>query len=192
MDLNENKSTISPEEFEKIILEFKDSIYRFSLRMCRNPGDAEEILQETFLSAFRNFHKFRGDASIKTWLFTIAANACRMKRRKLKKDSRNTSLWNPKDMRDNEGEYLKISNDDPGMEDALTREQLVSAVIESIGLLSPIYRETIVLRDMEGLSTRESAHALGLTERALKTRLARARAMVRKKVGYLLETQNAL
>ncbi len=140
-------------------------------------------MQETFLNAYRGLNQFRGDAQISTWLYTIASRAClRMRRRRKGTPERELSL--EEFIPTTEGEFrLQIPVDGLNPEDALQNKQLRTALDAAIGLLPKKYKMVLVLRDMEGLSAKEVGTIMGLNERAVKSRLHRARLFVRRELS---------
>jgi RNA polymerase sigma-70 factor, ECF subfamily len=152
---------------------------RMALRCLDNRADAEDAVQDAFLSAWKNLHRFRGQAQMSTWLTVIVMNAARMVMRKRSR-SPHVSL----DGQIQEGEESRffdlLSDNRPGPEAQAARRELEDRLQRLSVHLSPNLRNVIRLRGLEGLSTREAAEALGLTESALKTRAARAREQLRQ------------
>lgn len=157
-------------------------IYRFGLKMCRNPDDAQDVLQETLLSMARGIRDFRGGSSISTWLYTIARSFCIKQRRR--------SKFAPKDERSLDGELAVEGRQLPDLQlapdEALASKEVEQALERAIGTLPPLYREVLVLRDVEGLTAPEVAEVLGIGVDAVKSRLHRARLSVREAVAPLL------
>lgn len=162
---------------EALVERYQEPVYRFGLRMCGNPHDAEEIAQETLLAMARGVGDFRGDAAVTTWLYTIARSFCGKQRRR-RKDA-------PAVTESLETAAVAV---DPGArpDEAAARQQLGAALERAIGALDPMYREVLVLRDAEGLTAPEVAAVLGIGVDAVKSRLHRARLSVRKELAPLL------
>ncbi len=160
-----------------------DLIYRFAQRLCGEADAAKDIVQDTFLNAYRGFKKFRGDAQVSTWLYTIASRAClRMRRKRKGEPERELSL--EEFIPTSEGEFkLQIPMDGLTPEEALQNKELRRALDQAIEKLPPKYRMVLVLRDMEGLSAKEVGTIMGLNERAVKSRLHRARLFVRRELS---------
>lgn len=158
-------------------------MYRFAHRLCGEPEAAKDLVQETFLNAYRGFGTFRGDAQISTWLYTIASRAClRMRRRRKGAPERELSL--EEFIPTSEGEFnLQIPIDGLSPEAALQNKQLREALDAAINQLPKKYKMVLVLRDMEGLSAKEVGAIMGLNERAVKSRLHRARLFVRRELS---------
>lgn len=163
---------------DRLIEEYQGRIYSFASRMCRSAEDARDVLQETFLAAFRGLQDFRGEAKMSTWLFRIAANACRkMRRRRTYEPARLLSIEDV--LPAPGGQILDVADAAEGPEAATLRHELQAALEASIAELPPPYRAVLILRDIEGLSTEEVAEVLALSVPNVKSRLHRARLFVR-------------
>jgi RNA polymerase sigma-70 factor (ECF subfamily) len=161
---------------------YASRIFGFASRMCRSAEDAQDVVQETFLAAIRSLKDFRGEGRVSTWLFRIAANACRKMRRRGKfEPERHLSLdeFFPEEA-DPHASQPAGAADTP--EVALLRADLREALEAAIADLPPPYRAVLILRDVEGLSTEETAEALGVTPPTVKTRLHRARLFLRQRL----------
>jgi RNA polymerase sigma-70 factor, ECF subfamily len=173
----------NPEAMEEIISRYEEPLYNFGLRMCGHKQDAEDIIQDTFLSAFLYLDSFREESSLKNWLYKIAANACfRMRRKKKCEPDYELSL---EDLLPGDGEAGNFDipdwTDDPS--DNLLRNELRKVIEQAVRELPPIYRMVFNLRDMEGFSTDETATIMDITPQAVKTRLHRARLFLRQKIS---------
>jgi RNA polymerase sigma-70 factor (ECF subfamily) len=172
-----------PEAMNDLVNQYEQRLYNFGLRMCGQKEDAEDIIQDTFLSAFRYLDSFREETRLKNWLFKIAANACFRKRRKKKcEPDRELSL---EDMVPGEGAagQYDIPDWDSDPSKHLLRGELKHVIDEAVLALPPMYRMVFNLRDMEGFSTEETASIMDLTPQAIKTRLHRARLFLRKTIS---------
>lgn len=165
-------------EFARIVEEYSPMIYRLGLKMLNNPQDAEDILQETFIKAYKHIHKFDGRSSVSTWLYRIATNEALMSLRKKRPDI--ISFDMPSIYESEPQEPLQIVDwcclpEDEYLtaEGRLRLDQAAERLPESL-------RIVFVLRDIEGLSTRETAEVLNISEMAVKTRLSRARLRLRE------------
>lgn len=169
--------------FDRLYRDHVDRMYRFAQRLCGSPDDAKDLVQETFLSAYRGLKDFRGDSSVSTWLYTIAAHACQRMRRKRKGEpERELSL--DALIPTSDGEMpLQIPGESLSPEEALEHKELRRSLFDAVHKLPKKYRMVLVLRDMEGLSAKEVAAVMGLTERAVKSRLHRARLFVRHELS---------
>jgi RNA polymerase sigma-70 factor (ECF subfamily) len=168
------------EALDALLRRYQPQIYRFGMKMCRDPEDAQDILQETLLAAARTLHGFRGGSSVSTWLYTIARSFCIKKRRR--------SVFAPEVVSlESEAPRARSAPDqarDP--ERTLADREVAKALESAIVALEPEYREVLVLRDVEGLSAAEVADVTGLSVAAVKSRLHRARTAVRDRLVPLL------
>lgn len=168
---------------EALLSRHQRRVYRFGLKMCRDPEDAKDVLQETLLAVARTVKDFRGASSVSTWLYTIARSFCIKKRRRSKfAPEQEESL----DARAPGLEARQIPDGARSPEDDLAGRQIEGALEGAISGLEPMYREVLVLRDVEGLTAPEVAEVMGLTVEAVKSRLHRARVAVREAVAPLL------
>lgn len=165
------------EAFEELVGRTEDKIYGHLLRMVGNASDAQELLQETYLSAYKNLKSFEGKSSFSTWAYRIATNHALMHFRKKRPEVPMEELPIPSH-EELKGRTIRDWDIDPS-EAAHSRE--VKALLEeAVAKLPPPYRAVVVLRDMEGLSTAETAEFLNINEGAVKTRLHRARIFLRE------------
>lgn len=163
--------------FYELIRPYERRVYSAALAILRNPADAEDVSQEAMLKALRHIRQFRAEARFSTWLIQIAVNEARMHRRK-----DHVGVIEPiADRRDEEGNYTPRDFADwreiPS--ESLERKEIREKLAEALGSLGEIYREVFVLRDMQHLSIEETAQALGISAASVKTRLLRARLMLR-------------
>ena len=167
---------------EALLARHQARIYRFGMKMCGNPEDARDVLQETLLAMARTLRDFREESSISTWLYAIARSFCVKKRRKSKfAPDRLGSLET-----DLPVEANRIVDPARRPDQALADKQLHEALERSIASLDPAYREVLLLRDIEGLTSPEVAEVLGVSVEAVKSRLHRARLAVRTAMAPLL------
>ena len=173
------------EKFHDLVKRYEQKLYNFSLRMCRNPSDAEDMIQDTFLNVFKYLKNFRHETKFKNWLYKVAASTCIKKRRKSKfAPDKELSLdeFLPNDEAekpDKVPEWAMLPLD------KLLNEELSSVINKTILALPEKYRVVIVLRDIEGFSTAETAQILNLSPSNVKVRLHRARLYLRDKLkGY--------
>ena len=171
--------------FQELVKRYETKLYNFSLRLCRDPSDAEDMVQDTFLNVFRYLKDFRYETKFKNWLYRIATSTCIKKRRKSKfAPERELSLdefW------PNEETEFQDQIPNWALEplDKLLNDELANMIQEAILSLLDKYRLVIVLRDMEGFSTLETSQILSISEANVKVRLHRARLFLRDKLkGY--------
>jgi len=173
------------DRFPDLVKRYEQKLYNFSLRMCRDAADAEDTVQETFLNVFRYLKDFRYETKFKNWLYRVAASTCIKKRRKSKfAPQRELSLdeFLPQD-------ETEIPDQVPRWAlmplDKLLSDELSDKINAAIFTLPEKYRLVIVLRDIEGFSTAETAQILNLSDANVKVRLHRARLFLRDKLkGY--------
>lgn len=159
------------------------AVYRFASKMCREPEDAKDVLQETLLSAARGLGDFRGDSSLTTWFYAVARSFCIKKRRKSKFAPAET-------MSLESSEAVQVPDASLPPDEAAAGRELGVALDRAISELDPDYREVLLLRDVEGLTAPEVAQVVGASVPAVKSRLHRARAEVRARLEPLpLATQ---
>ena len=166
--------------FSSLIQRYEGKIFRLAMNITQNREDAEDVLQEAFLKAYEHLDQFQGNSRFYTWIVRIAVNQALMKLRKRKSD-RSVSL----DEQIDTGEdtiVREIAAWDPDPEQQYNQEELGEILTGAIDSLEPIYRTVFTLRDVDGLSTEETAEALELSIPAVKSRLLRARLQLREKL----------
>lgn len=168
-------------EFARFVESHSPLIYRLALRMLNSEQDAEDVLQETFIKAFQHIHNFDGRSKLSTWLYRIATNEALMLIRRRKPDiiSINQSL----EGEDGPTEPLQIVDWASLPEDELLSRETRAHLDQAIQMLPESLRLVFLLREFEGLSTLETAQALGINEGAVKTRLSRARLQLRESLS---------
>jgi RNA polymerase sigma-70 factor (ECF subfamily) len=169
-----------PEAFERFVGHFRSKVFHYSWLMCGRPEDAEEVAQETLLKVFENLSQLREPERVRSWVFRIAKNACLMQRRK--------SVFAP-------AHELSLDELPPAEEVAdgarppdldYLRSELRNVLDRVIVELPPAYRAVVLLRDIEELSTEETAQILDLTTDVVKTRLHRGRLAMRQTLDCYL------
>lgn len=166
---------------EALVEAHQAQVYRFAMKMCGNPDDASEVVQETLLSLARSVGDFRGEGALSTWLFTIARRNCIKQRRKGKFEPARIESFSTEVEVDRER-----GADGSGPEAALVSKEREQAVDKAIASLGAEQREVLMLRDVEGLSASEVADVLETSVASVKSRLHRARLTVRQRVAPLL------
>lgn len=168
-------------EFARLVDAYSSPIYRLGLRMLGTPQDAEDVLQNTFLNALTHLSAFEGRSSLSTWLYRIAANEALMLIRKKKPE---INLDDVQAGEDDEGLLPTQFVDWSALpEDELLSGEGKSTLDSAIATLPESLRIVFLLRDVEGLSIKEAADALNLTETNVKTRLLRARMFLREQLS---------
>lgn len=174
----------------EIVQSHQRTVYNVALRMCGNPHDAEETLQETFLSAIKALPKFEGRSQLSTWLYRIASNACLMQRRREATDAEMAPLKGDDEDGDDFDAPKYFVDWSPRPDDMLLDRELRGVMEDAIAQLPDTLRIVFIWRDLEGLSTAETAEVLGLSEGAVKVRLHRARLQLRELLShYYVENQ---
>jgi RNA polymerase sigma-70 factor (ECF subfamily) len=165
------------ELFYELVRPYERRVYAAALAILRNESDAEDVSQEAMLKALANIRQFRAEARFSTWLIQITVNEALMRRRR----ERTAKMAGIDDHRDEEGDYTPRDFADwreiPS--EALERKEVRQKLAEALASLDRKYREVFVLRDIEQLNIQETADALGISVASVKTRLLRARLMLR-------------
>ena len=166
--------------FTDLVNQYERKIYRLAKHITQNDEDAEDVLQETFLKAYEHLDNFQGNSKFYTWIVRIAVNESLMKLRKRKGD-RTVPLDEPVDT----GEEMvtrEIAVWDDNPEQRYSREEIQEILDKAVEGLKPDFRTVFILRDIEELSTEETAETLGISVPAVKSRLLRARLALREKL----------
>lgn len=176
-----------PEAFEPFVERFGPLILNFGRRMCGRRDDAEDVLQETLMKAYLSLKDLRDPGALRTWVYRVAANAClKMRRRGKSEPRREIPLEDLLPRAGEDGGPPQIADWSNVPLDRLLKGELKTKLEEAILSLPKDYRIVLVLRDQEGLGTREAAEILGISETLAKVRLHRARLALRKAMdGYL-------
>ena len=169
------------ELFYELVRPYERRIYAAALAILRNEADAEDVCQEAMLKAFAHIQQFRAEARFSTWLIQITVNEALMRRRRdrtvvmegLAERSDEEGIYTPRDFAD----WREVPAE------ALQRKELRQALKHAIAGLAPKYREVLILRDVQQLSTEETAQVLGVSEGNVKTRLLRARLQMRDELA---------
>jgi len=166
--------------FGELVRRYEGKIFRLAQHVTQNREDAEDVLQETFMKAYEHLDQFQGNSKFYTWIVRIAVNQALMKLRRRKTD-KSVSLDETIDTgEDTMVREIAAWDEDP--EQRFTREELGGILDTAVKSLEPPYRSVFVLRDIDELSTEETAEALGLSIPAVKSRLLRARLQLREKL----------
>jgi RNA polymerase sigma-70 factor (ECF subfamily) len=175
-------------ELHAVLSRHLPSLHRRAFRYLGNAADAEDAVQDALLSAWKHLGKFRGQAQMSTWLTTIVINAARSR---LRGQPRQTNVSLDDLPREGEGYPLseQLPDRGPSPEESCRRSELAKHLAQSARQLSPSLRRAFQLRDQDGLSIREIADVLGVTESTVKTRISRARSRLRDLVGKRLSGQ---
>lgn len=164
--------------FGELVERYETKVYSLGMKMLRNPEDAEDVLQDTFLRAYRGLKSFKGNSTFSTWIYRITANSALMRLRK--KQLPTVSIEDA----DEREAPINIADWAPGPVEQLLNEETRQAMNEAIESLPPEFGQVFVLRDVEGLSNAEVAEILDLSVAAVKSRLHRARLKVRNRLTH--------
>ncbi len=169
----------SAEAFEQLVLKYQTAVYNLCLRMTGDPEDAADMTQESFLKAWRNLESFQGNSAFSTWLYRLASNTCLDHLRSMK---RRPQLSLVMEDEDGEAQALDVPDSAPTPEEQVIALDEQSRLNEALQALEEDQRQILILRAVNGLSYTEIAEALQLKEGTVKSRLARARDQLRKKL----------
>lgn len=169
--------------FEGLVARHRSRVYGLALRMLNSPDDAAEVLQESFLSAYRNLPNFRGDAQFGSWVYRIAANHALMRLRHRRVVNQVESPLEEPQFNDR-GSLIDEVSDFRDAEGEAMDKELRHAIEQAAANLGSEYREVFVLKDLEGLSYEEIAELTGSTVAAVKSRLHRARLSLRAAIDH--------
>ncbi len=166
--------------FEELVSRYERKIFRLTMNITRNREDAEDAMQDAFLKSYSHLKTFQGDSRFYTWLVRIAANEALMRLRKRRPNqfSLDEPIEGEEDLMPRE-----LQDWGPGPEQRFAQTELREILSSVIEELEPAYRIVFVLRDIEELSTEDTASALGISVPAVKSRLLRARLKLRQKLG---------
>jgi RNA polymerase sigma-70 factor (ECF subfamily) len=170
-----------PEAFERFVQHFRSKVFRYSWLICGRPDDAEEVAQETLMLVFQNLDQLRDPARIRPWVYRIARNACLMQRRK--------SVFAPTEEISLDAGPLEAPDDAPPPDLTLLQSELRAVLDRVILELPPSLRPVVLLRELEELSTEETAQILDLSQDVVKTRLHRGRQAMRQKLDCYLNNR---
>jgi RNA polymerase sigma-70 factor, ECF subfamily len=174
----------NPEAFDKLVTRYSGDIYALLYRLTGDGDEASDLSQETFLRALRAISGFRGDSDLRTWLYRIAINESRNRFRWWKRRRRESTVSLDENLGNSEAVYQDvIADSSPSPEQEALRHERERILQNAINDLPSIYREPIVLFDIEGLSYEEICRLLELNPGTLKSRLARGRQELKKRLA---------
>ncbi len=171
-------------DFDALVAKYEKRIFNLIYRLLGDYEEAADLTQETFINAYKHYDQFRGDSRVFTWLYQIARNHCinRIRRRDRLKALRLESLDQPQELDDKEAAPREIPDWANSPERVLEDRELQERIVAAVASLSIEYREIILLREYQHLSYNEIVEATGLSLENVKTRLSRARGMLRRKL----------
>ena len=166
---------------ERLLMRAQEVAYRFSLLVCGHAEDAEDVMQDALLKTFRYVSRIEEPESFRTWLYTTVRNACLMKRRRhVGEPAHLVSLEQGIPATDGTTTPIEVVDKGRPADERLIDDSIGDRLRDALKKLPPPYRMIVVMREMEGLSTREVATVTGISEANVKTRLRRARLMLRR------------
>jgi RNA polymerase sigma-70 factor, ECF subfamily len=164
--------------FMDLVRPYQKMVYTIAFSIVRNEQDAEEVAQEALFKAFKNLKQFRGECKFSTWIVQIAMNEARLRLRRSRRAAEESIDCG---VENEEGDYIPVDFADwreiPS--ESLQRKELREVLQNAISSLKSIYRDVLILRDVQHMSVAGTAEALGISEASVKTRLLRARFQVR-------------
>ena len=170
-----------PALFEVLMRRHNRRLYRVARAVVKDEQEVEDVMQQAYINAFTHLHQFEERSQFSTWLTRITLNEAFGRRRKMRRAA--SMAGAPSNIDENPGEIMdSITSAQPDPERQAYAQELRSVLEEAVDALPETYRTVFMLRDIEGLSTSEAGEGLGLGEEAVKTRLHRARAMIRRTV----------
>jgi len=174
--------------FEQLVRRYDRNVFRIAQHITQNREDAEDVVQDAFLKAFQNLGQFQGQSKFYTWLVRIAVNEALMRLRR-RRPERTVSL--DEDIKTEEDSMPReVADWSPNPEQLYSQAELKDILSKTIQGLPPGFRAVFVLRDVEGLSTEETAEALNLSIPAVKSRLLRARLQLRERLNKFFKRRN--
>ncbi len=174
--------------FEQLLDRYEDKIFRLAFRFVRNETDAKEVLQDTFLTIWRKLDTFKGDSQFSSWLYRVAANTALMRLRAQRRHPEVSTEELPIGFLDSYGQMPPAGeNWAKRPDDELQSGELRSHIQSAVDTLPEIYRTVFLLRDVEGMSTEETAEVLQISVPTVKTRLHRARLALRDRITTYFE-----
>jgi RNA polymerase sigma-70 factor, ECF subfamily len=175
--------------FEELVRRYDRNVFRIAQHITHNREDAEDVVQDAFLKAYENLNQFQGQSKFYTWLVRIAVNEALMKLRRLR-PGRTVSL--DEDVKTEDDSLPReVADWSPNPEQQYTQAELREILTRTIQGLPPSFRTVFVLRDVEGLSTEETAEALELSVPAVKSRLLRARLQLRERLTRYFQKRDS-
>jgi len=171
--------------FDALVAIYEKKIFNLVYRFLGDYEEAADVTQETFISAYRSFDRFRGEAKVYTWLYQIAVNHCRnrLRKRARSRSLQIESLDQPRDWESQgDAQDREIADLTHAPHAVFEEKELRHRILAAMDSLPPDYREVVILRELQGLSYNEIADITRISLENVKTRLSRARAMLRRKL----------
>jgi RNA polymerase sigma-70 factor (ECF subfamily) len=187
MTLVERVKTGDSDAFQELVSRYENKVYRLAIKLTRNETLAEEVLQEVFLRIYEKLDTFRGESALSSWIYRIAANACFAK---LNLEKRHQHADLEETMPQAEQALHELQEPSPDAPDrSLLSSEALDVISRAIERLPEDFRLVLVLRDVEGLANEEVARILDLSVPAVKSRLHRARLLLRKRLARYFDRE---
>jgi len=181
----------SESAYETLLLRFQQPVYNLALRLLNDPSDASDVVQEVFLKIFRNVGHFRGQSSLKTWVFRITINEAHNQRRWFfRHRNREVGIEDETDDSRSRAEVLADAGQSPF--DYVFDQEKQALIEAALARINPTFRSAVVLRDITDLSYEEIAEVLQVSLGTVKSRILRGREALRQELGRRLQSQPAL
>jgi len=169
---------------ERLLMRAQEVAYRVSLLVCGHPQDAEDVMQEALLKTYQYVNRIKAPDAFRTWLYRTVRNACLMKRRRrVDEPSRHASIEQDGVSGDDGPRPMEVADRSRPADEQLIDAWIGDRLRRALSRLPPSYRAVVVLREIEGLSTKEVASIARISEANVKTRLHRARGILREQLG---------
>ncbi len=170
------------EAMEQLLMKAQETAFRFSLLVCGHAEDAEDVMQDALMKTYQHVRRISEPDAFRSWLYATVRNACLMKRRRhVGEPAHFVSVDRHADGGKEHGSF-EVADTSPGADERLIDDWMGRRLRAALRTLPPSYRMIVVMREMEGLSTKEVATIVGISEANVKTRLHRARVMLRREL----------
>ncbi len=177
-----------PFALTEIIKKYHEKLFSVANRICKNPADAEEVLQDVYMIAVNKIERFEERSTLSTWLYRITVNASLMKLRSQKMNKQSVSMDNLTTLLSEEENTFRFDEEAKSPDDTLMTRELYEHIRDSVETLPEIYQDVFFLRDIQGFSIKETSMLLKTTPAAVKSRLHRSRYFIQEKLKpYLCE-----
>lgn len=167
----------------EVISKYHDKLFAVANRICNNPADAEEILQDVYMIALNKIDKFEERSTLSTWLYRITVNAALMKLRSQRASKSNLPIEGYAGVLGEDENVLRVDEAVRSPDETLMTRELYDHIVDSVENLPEIYQSVFFLRDVQGFSIKETSKMLATTPAAIKSRLHRSRFFIREKLG---------
>ena len=174
------------EAIKQIIGKYHDKLFSVANRICNNPADAEEILQDVYMVALNKIDRFEERSTLSTWLYRITVNAALMKLRSQRTNKTNIPIDGYTALLGEEDNILRFDGEVRPPDETLMTKELYEKIRDSVETLPDIYQSVFFLRDVQGYSIKETSKMLHTTPAAIKSRLHRSRFFLREKLGQYM------